>query len=125
MLEVGGRNETDYLRPEELLNFPCTDLLTVDALWVRYSNGKWGFSVQKRIYVECGAKLDGSNLSDAIWEGFCHRIGWFKDNSYVSYSDRIFDLNNARAGEFPMWWGSYGGLGGGGLLLSRIQICKL
>ncbi|NJK69765.1 MAG: hypothetical protein HC789_19590 [Microcoleus sp. CSU_2_2] len=28
----------------------CEDLQTVDQLWVKYSNGHFGFSVQQRIY---------------------------------------------------------------------------
>ena len=123
LLEAIGRHENDFTREDELLNFPCTDLLMVDALWVKYSRGKWGFSVQKCIYIECGANLDG-NLNDEIWEDFCHRVGWFKGNSYVKYSDVTFDLGNSPAGEFPRWWGRCGGAGGGGLLFSRLETCK-
>jgi hypothetical protein len=126
MIEAIGRNETDYLRPEELLNFPCTDLLTVDALWVRYSNGKWGFSVQKRIYVECGANLDGEYPGNKIFDEFCRRVGWHNGNSYVNYSDLTFDLNNSSAGELPgilvlfifVGW-RLGWVGGWGSLLSN------
>lgn len=32
--------------------FTCGDLLTINELWVRYSYGKFGFSVQNRIYEE-------------------------------------------------------------------------
>jgi hypothetical protein len=44
MLEAVGRKEDDWIRGEEVLNFPCADLKTINALWVDYSNGKWGFS---------------------------------------------------------------------------------
>ncbi|MFM6516892.1 MAG: GUN4 domain-containing protein, partial [Microcystis panniformis] len=33
-----------------IYNFPCEDLRTIDQLWLHYSNGKFGFSVQKEIY---------------------------------------------------------------------------
>ena len=66
MLEAVGRKENDWIRAAELKNFPCADLRTIDALWVKYSQGKWGFNVQKRIYVECGAKLDGNYPGDKI-----------------------------------------------------------
>jgi hypothetical protein len=32
---------------------PCIDLLTMDRLWVNYSEGHFGFSVQAKIYLEC------------------------------------------------------------------------
>jgi hypothetical protein len=101
MLEVVGRKSNDWIRAEELKNFPCADLQTIDELWVKYSQGKWGFSVQKRVYVECGAKLDGKYPGDKIWYEFCRRVGWRKGNSYLNYSDLTFDPSISPAGEFP------------------------
>ncbi|MEO1069927.1 MAG: GUN4 domain-containing protein, partial [Cyanobacteria bacterium J06638_6] len=118
MLEALGRKENDYIHSEELQNFPCADLRTIDALWVKYSKGKWGFSVQKRIYVECGAKLNGKYPGDEIWYEFCRRVGWRKGDSYVSYSNLTFDLQKSSVGEFPVGWGFAG-------LFSRIETCKL
>jgi hypothetical protein len=37
------------LRAKEIQKIPCTDLLTVDRLWVKFSNGRFGFSVQRQI----------------------------------------------------------------------------
>ena len=59
-----------------LLTFPCADLKTIDRLWVQASQGRYGFSVQKEIYVKCGAKLDGNYPGDKIWEKFADRVGW-------------------------------------------------
>ncbi|MFM6310751.1 MAG: GUN4 domain-containing protein, partial [Dolichospermum sp.] len=38
----------DFLDVKGIDNFPCEDLRTIDQLWVKYSNGRFGFSVQKR-----------------------------------------------------------------------------
>ncbi|HYX15858.1 MAG TPA: GUN4 domain-containing protein [Nostoc sp.] len=43
-----------WLDYKSIENFPCTDLRTIDRLWVKYSNGHFCFSVQKRIWLECG-----------------------------------------------------------------------
>ncbi len=134
MLEAVGRKGDDYIREKEFLTFPCAELRTIDSLWVKYSHGKWGFSVQKRIYVECGANLDGKHPGDKIWHDFCRRVGWRKDNNYVSYSNLTFDLPNSPVGEFPAWvvfgvgWIGNIVVGGGGeecLFFSRIETCKL
>ena len=61
---------------EELRTFPCEELLIIDGLWRRYSNDRFGFSVQKTIYVDCGAKLDGKYPGDEIWNRFYDRVGW-------------------------------------------------
>ena len=47
-----------YLEVNNIKNFNCKDLQKVDKLWVDNSKGKFGFSVQKRIYLETGNSLD-------------------------------------------------------------------
>ncbi|PSN09140.1 signal transduction protein, partial [filamentous cyanobacterium CCP5] len=36
---------------QRLKEFPCEDLRIIDRLWVKFSGGKFGFSVQKQLYV--------------------------------------------------------------------------
>ena len=74
MLRAVGRDSDDWIRSDDYRTFPCLDLRTIDRLWVTYSQGKFGFSVQKQIYVECGAKLDGKYPGDKIWYKFCERV---------------------------------------------------
>jgi hypothetical protein len=80
MLRAVGKEEGQWFTSEELLNFPCTDLKTLDRLWVKYSNGKFGLSVQKQIYLECGGNPDGNYPGDKIWYEFCDRLGWGGNN---------------------------------------------
>jgi hypothetical protein len=127
MITTVGKEEGQYFESDELLNFPCEELLAIDGLWVKYSQGKWGFSVQKRIYVECGAKLDGKYPSDKIWEKFGDRVGWGKDNRWIRYDSFIFHLSLSPVGEFPrvVWRGRFVGSRGVRGLFSRIETCKL
>jgi hypothetical protein len=136
MLKAIGKDRWSKVQSSDLLNFPCADLTTIDHLWNRYSNGKWGFSVQKEIYVECGATPDGTYSGDSVWRDFCRRVGWLRGKNYVSYSDLTFDLQNSPAGEFPCFvgvreslafrgWVGWG-LGGFGFssLASRLVTCR-
>lgn len=114
MIRAVGKKEGDWFTSEELLNFPCTDLKTIDALWVKYSKGHFGFSVQKQIYVDCGGKLDGKYPSKEIWEKFGDRVGWRKDGKWLDYLD--YDDFNPSLSSPPIfpWFGLGGrGLGGG------------
>jgi hypothetical protein len=52
------REKQDYLELNDIKNFNCQDLKKVDDLWVKNSKGKFGLSVQKRIYLETGNSLD-------------------------------------------------------------------
>jgi hypothetical protein len=64
MLAVAKREKEGWLDPESIDNFPCADLLTIDQLWVKYSNGRFGFSVQKQIYQSLGGT---SEYNKKIW----------------------------------------------------------
>ena len=87
MITIVGRREGDFFRKEDLLNFPCKDLKTIDGLWVQASQGRYGFSVQKEIYVRCGAKLDGNYPGDNIWMKFGREVGWRVNDSWQNYDD--------------------------------------
>jgi uncharacterized caspase-like protein len=102
MLEAVGRKDGDWIRSEELLDFPCADLKTIDRLWVKYSSGKFGFSVQKDIYVRCGGKLDGKYPGDKIWDEFGDRVGWRVKNQWISYSNVTFNTS-APKGHLPFY----------------------
>jgi predicted NACHT family NTPase len=101
MITTVGKEEGQWFDPEDLLNFPCEDLKAIDGLWVKYSQGKFGFSVQKQIYVECGAKLDGQYPGEKIWDKFCDRVGWRTGGKYLHYTDLQANLSLSPTGEFP------------------------
>jgi uncharacterized caspase-like protein len=92
MRQVVGCKENDWIRDEQLLNFPSTDLRTIDRLWVKYSNGRFGFSVQKKIYLSVGGKPDGNYYEEA-WNEFCDRVGWRVKANWINYSDVNFDIS--------------------------------
>lgn len=109
MLKVVDRKEVDGIRDKDLWNFPCTDLRTIDSLWVKYSNGRFGFSVQKKIYLEVGGVADGEHYEEA-WEKFGDRVGWRKgrwmkkekemEKEWINSSKVTFDTS-APMGHLP------------------------
>jgi len=105
MITTVGKKEGQWFDRADLENFPCEDLRTLDQLWVKYSNGKWGFSVQKRIWQECGSPME----YDIDWKKFGDRIGWRKYGDWLALEDLTFDLEKSLPGEFPcgvwIWWG--------------------
>ncbi|NEP42987.1 MAG: protein kinase [Okeania sp. SIO2H7] len=94
------REEDDYLDGKELLNFPDTDLETIDRLWVKYSDGKFGFSVQKQIWESLGSGTD-----DRAFRQLGDRLGWY--NYYgdcLMGADLTWDKQKAPPGHLP--WGT-------------------
>jgi hypothetical protein len=120
MITTVGKEVGQYFTSDELLNFPCEELRAIDKLWIDYSNGHFGFSVQKDIYVACGGKLDGEYPGEEIWKTFGDRVGWRKNNEWQDYS-RLDPSFLSPRGIFPvgfvggvgcgLWWGVFVGLG--------------
>jgi len=56
LLEASGRRVSEdrlsfaYLTLQDIERFPCTDLKTIDELWLYWSDNRYGFSVQNRIW---------------------------------------------------------------------------
>ena len=127
MITEVGKEEGQGFDSENLLNFPCEPLKAIDGLWVKYSGGKFGFSVQKEMYLECGGIPDGKYYEEA-WMKLCHMNGW--DGSIN------FDLGSPR-GHLPvvgitsLWSGSDSGAefvgvtGGTAGSVVVLRTCKL
>ena len=94
-----GEKEGYFNKPID--NFPCDDLRTIDYLWVTYSEGRFGFSVQKKIWLEVGGKDDDKaigKLGDYVgWRNEYYKI-WLK------YEDLTFNMQ-ARSGHLPGFLG--------------------
>ncbi|MEM6838362.1 MAG: GUN4 domain-containing protein, partial [Cyanobacteria bacterium P01_C01_bin.120] len=105
---VGAQAEQrGYLELEEIRTFPCEDLLLIDQLWVKFSGGKFGFSVQKQIWMEVGGKLDFGEDRQATIAAFgkmsdCN--GWRKNGSYISFPSGVIFDTSAPQGHLPADW---------------------
>jgi uncharacterized caspase-like protein len=93
MLKVANREEEGWLDSDSINTFPCEVLSEIDRLWVQYSEGKFGFSVQSKIYFEdCGG--DPSDDFDLeAWQCFGDRVGWRVNGQWISYSEVTFDTS--------------------------------
>ena len=126
MLAVAKREKEGWLDVEHIDNFPCADLRTIDQLWVKYSDGKFGFSIQKKIYQGLGGTKE---YESDIWEKFGEKVGWSKESKSLYYEDITFD-KKAPEGYLP--YGSIFGLWGKRLewagitkSLLHVETCKL
>jgi len=97
MLEVAGCTFIGYLMNSKINRFPIEDLGTIDLLWVKYSNGRFGFSAQKNTYESLG----GTRKSDQkIWEEFGDIVGWRVNGRWLSAS-QLKLASNTQIGNLP------------------------
>ena len=117
MCIVSGRQKQGWLDGEDLEKFPCSDLHTIDKLWIKYSDGKYGFSVQKQIWVDL---ISLQNSVCDISRQFAERVGWY-ENEYLLpvqiYSQKyVF----SQKGNFPYGRGRWFIED----LVARMSVCK-
>lgn len=75
LLQILNKEDSFEVWEEDIKRMPSWDILTIDNLWVKYSNGRFGFSVQKRIWLECGG--NPKKPEDVIgWEGWAKKVNW-------------------------------------------------
>ena len=86
-----------YLEKEDIDNFPCEDLRTIDGLWVKHSQRRFGFSVQKQIHQELGGTTKHDNK---IWRTFGRRVGWLNFLWLVELEE--ISEKKAPDGHFPI-----------------------
>jgi hypothetical protein len=113
-LIIANREKEGWLRLEDINNIPCEDLRTVDKLWVTYSHGRFGFSVQKEVYKSLGA----TGCTEKMTLLFGDRVGWHRpnlinfnsssyqldDTGWLEYYDLMFNLQAPR-GHLPLLMG--------------------
>jgi eukaryotic-like serine/threonine-protein kinase len=99
MCKAARREKEGWLDIEDIDNFPCTDLRTIDKLWVKYSEGRFGFSVQKRIYQSLGGKRE---YNREILEAFGDRVGWREMGKWKYYNEIQFIAKQAKEGHLPI-----------------------
>jgi len=88
------------MNTEEIQNFPCEALRIIDLLWIKHSNGRFGFSVQKRIWDKpIVAPNKGAPFNR--FNHFCDRVEWRVDGEWVKYKDLTFNLA-APEGHLPV-----------------------
>ncbi len=90
ILKLSGRAAEGYPKPSDIKKIPTADIKEIDSLWRTYSQGKFGFTPQKHIWLQVS-----QNYTE-----FCEFINWHKNDAWLNYSDLDFSLN-AVAGHLP------------------------
>jgi DNA repair exonuclease SbcCD ATPase subunit len=90
MMKISDCEQQGWLDDGRIRQFPRYDLQIINKLWVKYSDGKFGFSIQKQIFQNHNKQ-------------FAVRFGWIENlakNEWVKYEDYNFSLD-ANKGHLP------------------------
>jgi hypothetical protein len=76
----------------DIEGFPVADLQTINTLWLVHSEGKFGFSVQRQLWLSVGKD----------WEALWPKIKWKSGKTWTRYpGEFIWDLSAPR-GHLPL-----------------------
>nr|WP_290223751.1 GUN4 domain-containing protein [Trichocoleus desertorum] len=76
----------------EVSSLPVTDLHTINSLWLVHSEGKFGFSVQREIWLSVGKD----------WDKLWPKIGWKSANNWTRYPQGFTWNLSAPKGHLPL-----------------------
>ncbi|MGK7903030.1 MAG: GUN4 domain-containing protein [Hormoscilla sp.] len=113
MLQAAGQTCPGFPPKDLIETVSCPDLLTIDKLWVKYSDGRFGFSIQNQIYRQL---LANPKIEDQIWKDFAVRVGWQNGQIYF----KNLKLASSPRGHLPWRAGQYQIQ----LLFDRVQGCN-
>lgn len=81
-----------YVYFSEVPAMPAADLESLDRLWLVYSRGRFGFSVQGRLLRACQGR----------WERLWPRLGWKRDGVWTRYPGSFTWSHQAPDGHMPL-----------------------
>jgi len=94
LCELAGATamQRKWLYFSEVDSFPIADLQTINNLWLMHSQGKFGFSVQRELWLSLGKN----------WDKLWPKIGWKKEKNWTRYPQEFtWDLS-APLGHLPL-----------------------
>jgi len=82
LIKLAGSKDAgrDFVYFTEVKRIPSTDLATIERLWLKFSKGKFGYSVQKKKW----------SLSKGDFEVFCQKIGWTTTDGEIERKKKWF-----------------------------------
>lgn len=94
-----GAVKRSFVYFTEADKLPEKDLCTMERLWLQFSDGNFGYSVQRRVW----------DVENANFDGFIRRVGWTKTENgserklkWFGQNEFIYSVDKAPKGHLPL-----------------------
>jgi eukaryotic-like serine/threonine-protein kinase len=108
MLNIVERQAEGWLQLEDIHIFPCIELCALDQLWVKYSKGRFGFSVHDRIWQKVRGQFPKQQDNPSkgygyeTYKKFGSCVGWYVEaKDYWLNTDELSFTLDAPPGHLP------------------------
>lgn len=106
---AAGCDSPEAFKPNFIAAVPSRDFLMINRLWMRYSRGRFGFSVQKVVWEQC---YNTFWEKTEIWRVFANRVGWrstplMGEGRWKRYGEITFGTH-APVGHLPFLGDNFG-----------------
>lgn len=96
------RDIITWLELKDIDKIPDEALKTIDKLWVKYSKGHFGFSVQAKIWTERECQGKQGKFDFIIYQNkFAKSIGWYDGRKWINRYDNFDFSVDAKRGHLP------------------------
>nr|YP_010196690.1 hypothetical protein LKZ11_pgp189 [Gracilaria cliftonii]UAD84494.1 hypothetical protein [Gracilaria cliftonii] len=93
LANLDQKYKRNWLYFTDILSFPSEDLYVLDKLWKIYSRDKFGFSIQRKIWLS----------NNCNWDKLWFQIGWNKSGIPLRYPSEFIWSINAPDGHLPLF----------------------
>ena len=132
--DIAGVSDLEDLSPREIRSFSCGELQVIDRLWSNYSNGRFGFSVQLKIYQDLGGSLESTIGEDLeLTQQWGAALGWREGvtdqtpagKRWRKCDELDFSINAPKGCHPSRWWNSPYGSRMTNYFLNRLITCEM
>ncbi|MEA5517659.1 GUN4 domain-containing protein [Limnoraphis robusta Tam1] len=110
LLHILNRTEQGWFDIELQQQIPCKEFNKIDKLWLKYSKKRFGFTVQRQVFLKYNESLEGYNEEELKFKDwttghkqFATDVGWLKDEKWLKYSELAWNnLEEAPKGHLPI-----------------------
>nr|YP_009509197.1 hypothetical protein [Gracilaria vermiculophylla]AXI96847.1 hypothetical protein [Gracilaria vermiculophylla]QXU75061.1 hypothetical protein [Gracilaria vermiculophylla]WDZ67938.1 hypothetical protein [Gracilaria vermiculophylla] len=93
LANMSPKSSRNWLYFTDVFSFPSEDLYILDKLWRIYSRDKFGFSIQRKIWLS----------TNYNWDKFWSNIGWNRNGIPLRYPNEFIWNLNAPDGHLPLF----------------------
>lgn len=97
-----AKRDSYRLLSEDVEKIPLELIIAIDRLWSNFSDDKFGFSSQRKIWSKYSN--NPKNFNKVNFEKFGDEVGWRKDGQWLRNREALNNSDKLMTGRFPSLW---------------------